>query len=70
MASKGTRVSNKEVERMVALYKVLGSYAAVGRKMRRNPATVAKYIQQYEVSIMTAEMLFHQGITKASYRQG
>lgn len=68
MASKGTKVTQKEVQQMVLLYKRLGSYKLVAKKMRRNPQTVAKYIQQYEVSKMTSDILKAQGIiTKAEF---
>lgn len=42
--SKGTKVSAKEIERMVQLYEELGTYKAVAKKMRRDPDTVAKYV--------------------------
>lgn len=68
MASKGTKVTQKEVKQMVILYQRLGSYKLVAKKMRRNPQTVAKYIQQYEVSKMTTDILKAQGIiTKAEF---
>lgn len=42
--SKGTKVSAKEIEKMVQLYEELGTYKAVAKKMRRDPDTVAKYV--------------------------
>lgn len=55
MASKGTKVSNREKKRMVELYDALGSYSAVAKKMKRDRTTVAKYIQQHEIATKTAE---------------
>lgn len=67
MAAKGTKVTQKEVERMVNLYAEYGTYTKVAKKMRRNPDTVAKYLQQYEISKLTKEALLKQGITKAQF---
>ena len=51
MACKGTRVAEKEKKRMWELYQELGSYKAVGKKMRRCPDTVARYVREYEIAI-------------------
>lgn len=40
-----TRVTPKEIVEMHRLYAELGTYAAVGRKMKRSAETVAKYIK-------------------------
>ena len=45
---KGTKVSQEEVEKMVELYRQLGTYKAVGKRLRRSPATVAKYLGERE----------------------
>lgn len=39
------RVTPAEIVEMQRLYKELGTYAAVGRKMGRSGNTVARYIQ-------------------------
>lgn len=57
MACKGTKVSKKEVKRMWELYQILGTYAAVGKKMRRSPDTVARHIQRYEAALAVANIL-------------
>ncbi len=44
MRSKGTKVTPKEIEKMVALYEELQSYKLVGRRLRRSPDTVSKYV--------------------------
>lgn len=53
--AKGTRVSQKEKNRMWALYQDLGSYAAVAKRMKRSPDTVAKYVAQIESVVGTAQ---------------
>lgn len=51
---------------MVALYRELGTYAAVAKKLKRSPDTVSKYVQQYEIAVMTRQYMLQQGlITKA-----
>lgn len=35
---------------MVMLYEELGTYTAVGKKMRRSPDTVAKYVQMFYIA--------------------
>lgn len=50
MATKGTKVSKREIARMVMLYEELGTYTAVGKKMRRSPDTVAKYVQMFYIA--------------------
>lgn len=50
MACKGTRVTQKEKLKMWQLYQDLGSYKAVGKKLRRSPDTVARYVREYEIA--------------------
>lgn len=50
MACKGTRVTQKEKMKMWQLYKELGSYKAVAKKVRRCPDTVARYVREYEIA--------------------
>lgn len=47
MATKGTRVTEAEILKMVELYIELGSFKKVGKKMRRSPDTVSKYVHQW-----------------------
>lgn len=39
------RVTPKEIVEMQRLYRELGTYAAVARKMKRSPETVARYVK-------------------------
>ena len=43
------RVTPQEVVEMHRLYKQLGTYAAVGRKIGRSGSTVARYIKMQNV---------------------
>lgn len=51
MVCKGTRVTQKEKERMWQLYNELGSYTAVAKKMRRCADTVSRYVHEYEAAV-------------------
>lgn len=44
MACKGTKITPKEIDKMVELYEELQSYKLVGKRMRRSPDTVSKYV--------------------------
>lgn len=58
MAAKGTKVTKKEVLKMMALYEQLGTYAAVAKRMRRSPDTVSRHIQKYsEILVIKEEKL-------------
>jgi len=39
------RVSPTEIVEMQRLYRELGTYAAVSRRMKRSPETVSRYVQ-------------------------
>lgn len=54
MACKGTRVTQKEKQKMWQLYKDLGSYKLVAKKIRRSPDTVARYVREYEIAVGVA----------------
>ena len=54
MAAKGTKVSQKEKEKMWKLYQELRTYTAVARKMRRSPDTVSRYVHEYETAVSVA----------------
>lgn len=43
------RVTPEEIVEMHRLYKLIGNYAAVGRKIGRSGSTVAKYVQMKNV---------------------
>ena len=49
--AKGTRVTQREKEKMWQLYQEIGSFAKVAKKMRRNPDTVSRYVREYEAAV-------------------
>lgn len=49
--TKGTRVTQKEKEKMWQLYQQLGSFKEVIKKMHRIPDTISKYIREYEAAV-------------------
>jgi len=51
MAAKGTRVTQQEKEKMWHLYNELGTFAAVAKKLRRDPGTVSRYVHEYEAAV-------------------
>ena len=57
------RVTPQEIVEMHRLYKTLGNYAAVGRKMGRSGSTVAKYIKMQGVP-MNVRLIVEQALAK------
>lgn len=51
MASKGTKVTKREREKMWKLFQELGSYKEVAKKLHRNPDTVSRHIAIYEAGL-------------------
>ena len=60
MATKGTRVTQKEKEKMWQMYKQLGSFTKVAKKMRRNPDTVSRYVREYEAAVGAASYVLNR----------
>lgn len=58
--AKGTRVTQKEKEKMWQLYQQLGSFKKVAKKMRRNPDTISKYVREYEAAVGAAGYILNQ----------
>lgn len=48
MAAKGTRVTENEKEKMWQLYQEGNTFVAIGKKLRRSPDTVSRYVHEYE----------------------
>lgn len=59
MAAKGTRVTEQEKEKMWQLYQQLGSYAAVAKKMNRDPGTVSRYVREHEAEVRGISCAVH-----------
>lgn len=49
--TKGTRVTEKEKEKMWKLYQEFGCFKIVAKKMRRSPDTVSRYVHEYEAAV-------------------
>lgn len=54
MAAKGTRVIQREKEKMWQLYQEGYSFIKIGKKMRRSPDTVSRYVHEYEAAVSAA----------------
>ena len=60
MATKGTRVTQKEKEKMWQLYQQLGSFKKVAKKLRRCPDTVSRYVREYEAAVGAASYILNR----------
>lgn len=54
MAAKGTRVTQKEKEKMWQLYQEGHSFVKIASKMRRCASTVSRYVHEYEAAVSAA----------------
>ena len=54
MAAKGTQVTQKEKENMWQLFQDGNSFVKIGKKLRRNPDTVSRYVHEYEAAVGAA----------------
>ena len=54
MAAKGTRVTQQEKEKMWQLYRDGNSFVKIGKKLRRSPDTVSRYVHEYEAAVSAA----------------
>lgn len=59
MAAKGTRVTQKEKEKMWQLFQDGNSFVKIGKKMRRNPDTVSRYVHEYEAAVGAASVVIN-----------
>ena len=58
--AKGTRVTQKEKEKMWRLYQELGSFKDVAKKMRRSPDTVSRHVREDEAAVGAAGYILNQ----------
>ena len=49
--AKGTRVTQQEKEKMWQLYQDGNSFVKIGKKLRRSPDTVSRYVHEHEAAI-------------------
>ena len=59
MAAKGTRVTQKEKEKMWQLFQDGNSFIKIGKKLRRSPDTVSRYVHEYEAAIGAASIVLN-----------
>lgn len=49
--AKGTRVTQQEKEKMWQLYQDGNSFVKIGKKLRRSPDTVSRYVHEHEAAV-------------------
>lgn len=60
MATKGTRVTQKEKEKMWQMFQDGYSFIKIGKKMRRSPDTVSKYVREFEAAVGAASYILNR----------
>ena len=60
MAAKGTRVTQQEKEKMWQLYREGNSFVKIGKRLRRSPDTVSRYVREYEAAVSAAGYILNQ----------
>lgn len=70
MAAKGTRVVQREKEKMWQLYQEGYSFIKIGKKLRRSPDTVSRYVHEYEAAISAAGYILNANNTKGENENG
>ena len=59
MAARGTRVTQREKEKMWQLYQAGSSFVKIGKKLRRSPDTVSRYVHEYEAAVGAASVVIN-----------
>lgn len=54
MAAKGTKVTQREKEKMWRLYQEGYTFVKIAKKMRRGESTVSRYVHEYEAAVSAA----------------
>lgn len=49
--AKRTRVTQQEKEKMWQLYQDGNSFVKIGKKLRRSPDTVSRYVHEHEAAV-------------------
>ena len=57
MATKGTRVTPQEKEKMWQIYHDGFSFKKIAEKLRRSPDTVSRYVHEYEAAVSAASVV-------------
>lgn len=58
--AKGTKVTEKEREKMWQLYQQGGSFKAIAKKLRRSPDTVSRHVHEYEAAVRATGYVLNQ----------
>lgn len=56
MRKKQRYVTESEKQRMWQLYQELGTFVAVAKRMKRDPATVSRHVHAYEAAVGAAKL--------------
>ena len=59
MAAKGTLVTQQEKEKMWQLYRDGNSFVKIGKRLRRSPDTVSRYVREYEAAVSAASVVLN-----------
>lgn len=62
--AKGTKVTEKEREKMWQLYQQGGSFKIIAKKLRRSPDTVSRHVHEYEAAVRATGYVLNQGNVK------
>jgi len=60
MAAKGTKVTQREKEKMWQLFQEGNSFVKIGKKMRRSPDTVSRHVREYEAAVCATGYILNQ----------
>ena len=53
------KVTEQEKEKMWRLYQETPNYTKVGKMVKRDPATVSKYVREYEAAVRATRVVLH-----------
>lgn len=53
------KVTEQEKEKMWRLYQETPCYSKVAKKVKRDPATVSKYVREYEAAVRATSVVMH-----------
>ena len=53
------KVTEQEKEKMWRLYQETPCFSKVAKRVKRDPATVSKYVREYEAAVRAAGVVMH-----------
>lgn len=53
------KVTEQEKEKMWQLYQETPCFTKVAKKVKRDPATVSKYVKEYEAAVRATSVVLH-----------